>query len=214
MLVSINQSFLHLVHVYIRTIINTCGLLFCLLHIYIHVYINTNYQMLKFLIFHTTFAMIHINLFKKVYIFDLFYCFLRKTWLDMLFNFARPMKLWWHRENVCINMYESIWNRTVGSPVEHGDADSSTDRWLWRSVSPGSRLFFLGVCNSGRSDPDGGAVRLPPHPASPLVWPITMLLYHIYLLISLSQYCYFTESNLISYGSPQCGFLNQYRYSL
>lgn len=108
-----------------------------------------------------------------------------------------------HIENVCINMYESIWNRTVGSPVEHGDADSSTDRWLWRSVSPGSRLFFLGVCNSGRSDPDGGAVRLPPHPASPLVGPITMLLYHIYLSIFLSQYCYFTESNLISYGSPQ-----------
>lgn len=66
------------------------------IHIFanIHVYINTNYQMLKFLIFHTTFTMIHINLFKKVYIFDLFYCFLRKTWLDMLFNFARPMKLW------------------------------------------------------------------------------------------------------------------------
>lgn len=67
---------------------------FCLLHIYIHVYINTNYQMIKFLIFHTTFTMIHINLLKKVYIFDLFYCFLRKTWPDMLFNFACPMKLW------------------------------------------------------------------------------------------------------------------------
>lgn len=86
-----------------------------------------------------------------------------------------------HIENVCINMYESIWNRTVGSPVEHGDADSSTDRWLWRSVSPGSRLFFLGVCNSGCSDPDGGAVRLPPHPASPLVGPITLLLYITYI---------------------------------
>lgn len=48
----------------------------------------------KILIFHTTFTMIHINLLKKVYIFDLFYCFLRKTWLDMLFNFACPMKLW------------------------------------------------------------------------------------------------------------------------
>lgn len=48
----------------------------------------------KILIFHTTFTMIHINLLKKVYIFDLFYCFLRKKWLDMLFNFARPMKLW------------------------------------------------------------------------------------------------------------------------
>lgn len=133
MLVSINQSFLHLVHVYIRTIINTCGLLFCLLHIYIYLqiymyiytdtlYINTNYQMLKFLIFHTTFAMIHINLFKKVYIFDLFYCFLIKTWLDMLFNFACPMKLWWHIEKmsvlICMNLFgtelsEVLWNMVM-----------------------------------------------------------------------------------------------------
>lgn len=133
MLVSINQSFLHLVHMYIRTIINTCGLLFCLLHIYIYLqiymyiytdtlYINTNYQMLKFLIFHTTFAMIHINLFKKVYTFDLFYCFLRKTWLDMLFNFACPMKLWWHIEKmsvlICMNLFgtelsEVLWNMVM-----------------------------------------------------------------------------------------------------
>lgn len=35
--------------------------------------------MLKFLIFHTTFAMIHINLFKKVYIFDLFLLFSKKN---------------------------------------------------------------------------------------------------------------------------------------
>lgn len=161
------------------------------MHILANIHVYIIYFFIQLLLWYTL-----IFLFKK-YIFDLFYCFIRKTWLDMLFNFARPMKLWWHIEKMSV-LYESVWNRTVGGPVEHGDAHSSTDRWLWRSVSPGSRLFFLGMCNSGCSDPDGGAVRLPPHPASPLVWPITMLLYHIYLLISLSQYCYFTECNLIS----------------
>lgn len=35
-----------------------------------------------------------------------------------------------YRENVCIDLNESVWNRTVRGPVEHGDADSSTDRRL------------------------------------------------------------------------------------
>lgn len=107
------------------------------------------------------------------------YCVLGKTWLCMQFNFACCESFMvMYRENVCIDLNESVWNRTVRGPVEHGDADSSTDRRLWRGFSPGCRLFFLGVCNSGCSDPDGGALCLPPHPASPLVGPTTMLLYH------------------------------------
>lgn len=109
---------------------------------------------------------------KKKFIYLIYNTVLGKTWLLFCIMVM-------YRENVCINLNESVWNRTIGGPVEHGDEDSSKDRWLWRSFSPGSSLFFLGLCNSGRSDPDGGALCLPPHPASPLVGPTTMLLYHI-----------------------------------
>lgn len=84
-------------------------------------------------------------------------------------------------ENVCINMYEFIWNRIVGSFVEYGDADSFIDRWLWRSVFFGSRFFFLGVCNSGCFDFDGGVVRFFLYFAFLLVGFIIMLFYIIYI---------------------------------
>lgn len=59
-------AFLFVTHIHI----------FANIHVYIYtgtLYINTNYQMLKFLIFHTTFTMIHINLFKKKFIYFIYF---------------------------------------------------------------------------------------------------------------------------------------------